>query len=178
VESLESVTLLSGLALPGAVAPAAVGPMLQAPAPSATLDISGTQRGFYAAYRANPDAGTSYSLFGYGRLGAIGIAYGVGHVTTPGFIATGRATGTFTLYAAGGTVDLSVTSRPLPGFSTLPSLLIYTITGGTGAYSHAKGYGTIDVTLRPLSPAGAPPNYSSGALTLAFHSTPAPPPMA
>jgi hypothetical protein len=43
---------------------------------------------------------------------------------------------------------------------------VYVVTGGTGAYSHLTGYGTVGMTLVPAPvPFGHPP---MGTITLAF----------
>jgi hypothetical protein len=153
VESLESVTLLSGLAAPAALraAPTAIA------AAQAAVTLSMATSGYYATVQQNPDTGTTTYFLTFGTLPGIGVAAVAGAINTPGFIGSGQATGTLTVYTYQGTLSLFVTSALVPGFSTLPSQLNWIITQATGRFQAMAGgvKGSISVALHP-NPGGSP----------------------
>jgi hypothetical protein len=165
VESLEAMTLLSGLAMPAVAHAAEVG---MPTAMSTAVHVNGTTRGEYVRVRANPDTGSTYDFNTTGILPGFGVAAVSGSVQTPGNIATGTASGSLTLFSLKGTLTLKVSSASLPSFSPLPSKLTFTITGGTGAFAGATGSGTIAVALHQTF--GRGPMLTGGAVTLTFHS--------
>ncbi|GAC1449035.1 MAG: hypothetical protein NVSMB9_32740 [Isosphaeraceae bacterium] len=151
VESLESLTLLSGFAARAGIHPPAI--VMEASAPQAirAINLVATARGFYSSERKNPDTGTSYGLFAFGRAVGFGPLFIGGNLRTPGFIQQGHVTGTIHVSSFRGTVDLDVTGPQVPGFSQLPSTLTFKASHGTGRFVGASGTGTIDVTLRPAN---------------------------
>jgi hypothetical protein len=163
VESLESLTLLSGFAAPAATATAA----------QAAVTLSMTTSGYYATVRQNPDIGTTTYFLTFGNLPGIGPAAVAGAINTPGFIASGQATGTLTVYTYQGTLTLFVTSALIPGFSALPTQLNWIITQATGRFHAMAGgaRGSIAVALHP-NPGGnpAPGSPVFGTASLVFSS--------
>jgi hypothetical protein len=73
------------------------------------------------------------------------------------------ATGSMTIAAPRGTLNLNLTGPVQKGFSPLPSTFTYNITGGTRAYQMATGSGTIAVTLNPSAV-----STNFGLITLTF----------
>ena len=120
-----------------------------------TLKLDGTIKGTYTLAPTAADIGAMYIFTGSGMAGDMGPVGAEGRVTLPGFITTGQATGTLTLTSAAltpvagipGSVTLTLTGPPEPGFGPFPSMLSYVITGGTGRFAGATGSGTIAVTL-------------------------------
>jgi hypothetical protein len=172
VESLESVTLLSGLSahLTHASHPPAIVSALRAV--STPVAINGTTRGFYTSDSPIPDTGTAYHLVSVGSLRGVGFAVVSGDLHSVGFIAQGHATGTLNVLAARGSLNLTLTGPSQPGFSPLPTEFSYTISSGTGRFHNASGSGTVDITLKPLTHHS--PLSGAGRVTLTFHSTPTP----
>src|SRR4051794_16191186 len=110
VESLESRTLLSGAG--AAVAPhhaqVAVVPS-GATTSGMTITLSGTERGLFTARQRNPDTGAQYNLIALGRVSPLGPTAATGSFQTPGFILNGTVTGSLTLRARRGTLNLNLT---------------------------------------------------------------------
>jgi hypothetical protein len=167
VEALESLTLLSGLTVPG-TSPVLPVPVLTGSihAAAATAALTGTARGVYSSTSRNPDTGTTYYINAAGNLAGLGGTAVSGSMRTPGFVARGQATGTLTLYAARGTITLHLVGPTQPGFIALPATLSYTIGGGTRAYRGATGSGTVDLALHPVAPKVV---VGVGQVTLVFH---------
>jgi hypothetical protein len=169
VEALESLVPLSGAAgtLHGAVA---VGQVTRSvSSPGQAIALQGTVRGGYFASIGIPDTGTTYRIGTVGRIAPIGQTSETAQVHTTGFIASGTATGTMTISASRGSLNLKLTGPVQPAFAPLPSTLSYTITGGTRAYKNASGSGTIAVTLNQSFGSS---NF--GLITLSFHGNPVP----
>ena len=164
VEALESYVLLTGLPAAG---------MIQAAAVSAAdaLHFSGTTKGTFVATQSNPDTGKDYHVVTQGKT-TIGTPIAVtGDLVTPGFVAQGRTTGTLTVTTAKGTLTLAISSPLQKGFSPLPSLLTYRITGGTGVFANQhSGRGTISVSYHVLNTAaGSATGFSqAGTISLVF----------
>jgi hypothetical protein len=165
VEALEALTLLAGI--PGTSASAlearhltAIHEQLQK---ASTLVLRGTIQGTYQRSFGIPDTGTPYTFQATGRITPLGQSAVTAQVRTTGFIANGMATGSMSIMAPHGTVNLALTGPTQPGFASLPSKMSYQIKGGTGPYRHAQGSGSIAITIVPDSPGG-----NSGQLTLAF----------
>src|SRR5262249_26228889 len=123
-ETLESMTLLSGVWVPGVsgsaplVAPAATGSStgmgsVQADA-SKPVAVNGPVRGVASFDRTLPDAGTTYTLGTIGRFSGLGHAVVSGTLHSVGFIAQGQATGALTLYAHQGSLSLQLTGPTQP----------------------------------------------------------------
>lgn len=164
VETLESVTLLSGLTT-GLMAPPA---LIQSQAIHATVSIglSGTTRGSFTYYRANPDTGTQYNLYTGGVLAGLGGVSAVGTVRSLGNVAQGQAQGHLTIYTGRGAIYVYLAGPVQSGHSPLPTMFYYGITGGTGKWAGATGFGTVNLALQtfPYQPSW----IGSGLATLHF----------
>jgi hypothetical protein len=123
----------------------AVAPIAKRQAPA--LVLSGTLHGAYVYSHLNPDTGGTYSFGVEGKVSPLGQTGDSGRIQTTGFIASGRATGTLTVAAPKGSLNLQLTGPVQGGFASLPSTLSYTITSGTRSYRGATGSGSIVVTL-------------------------------
>jgi hypothetical protein len=164
IETLEAKTLLSSLRMTEVVhaLSAEVSGIRAAALPSLTT------RGIYARVQVNPDTGRTYFFQTFGSSPFFGTALVVGSITTPGFVATGQAAGTLTLYSAKGVLTVSV-SKTVPGFSSLPSQLGFTITGGTGQFSNLHGSGTLtDTIYQTWGGPPAPVSLTGGSAVLSF----------
>ena len=99
---------------------------------------------------SNPDTGKHYQISTSGRVAGLGAVKVTGELNTPGFIMSSTVTGNLTIHSRRGTLQASLSSAPVPGFSSIPNTLTFTITGGTGAFvRYHTGHGTIQVTLLP-----------------------------
>jgi hypothetical protein len=93
----------------------------------------------------NPDAGSHYDFNGSGRKPSLGKFTLTGQVTTPGFIANGRASGQLVITTSHGTITLSVQGPPqTPG--SLPPTLTFKILRGTGKFANSRGKGGITLS--------------------------------
>jgi hypothetical protein len=90
----------------------------------------------------NPDTGSPYVFNGTGKTSALGSFTFKGQIRPPGFIASARATGVFTLTNSKGTMRLSV-KGPQQSAGVLPSFVSFTIIRGTGDYASSTGKGKI-----------------------------------
>ena len=111
--------------------------------------LDGAVSGTYQTPVSIPDVGLTYDFTGAGDAGSLGHVTTTGSVHLPGFVASGRATGSLNLANAKGSVTLALTGPTEPGFGPFPSTLTYVVTGGTGTYAGAAGSGTITATLVP-----------------------------
>jgi hypothetical protein len=128
--------------------------------------LQGPGSGTYQQLPALPDVGTGFNLNGTVNLAGLGTFQVQGEVHGVGFVAWGRATGELVLTSAKGTITLALHGAIQPGFSAIPRELVYSVTGGTGAYSHLTGYGAIGMSLVPAPvPSGHP---SSGSIFFRF----------
>jgi hypothetical protein len=128
--------------------------------------LQGTGTGTYQGPAVSVDAGTSFTLSGTVHLNGLGSFQVTGGVHGVGMIAGGRAGGELVLTGAQGTITLALHGPIQPAFGAVPHELVYVVTGGTGAYSHLTGYGTLDTTLTPAPVAfGHPP---TGIIALTF----------
>jgi hypothetical protein len=90
----------------------------------------------------------------------------MGWVQGAGFIASGRATGQLVLSSARGTITLALHGAVQTAFSQPPSVLVYSVTAGTGAFQHLSGYGAVEMHRFPAPIAfGQPPR---GVVTFTF----------
>jgi hypothetical protein len=93
----------------------------------------------------NPDAGAQYDFKGTGKTKSLGSFTVTGHLTGPGFIANGQASGRLAIRTSHGIINLIVQGPPqTPG--ALPTTLSYKIASGTGSYVNRKGKGQIIVS--------------------------------
>ena len=134
---------------------------------TAAHPLHGTGTGTYHGPAVIIDAGTGFTLTGTADLGALGTFHVTGHVQRVGFLTQGRATGDLVLTSAHGSITLALHGPVQPGFSAVPHELVYSVTGGTGAYRHLTGYGTVGMTLRPAPVAFGQPPVGAVALTFA-----------
>jgi hypothetical protein len=125
------------------------------------LFLNGQIHGTTRDVPTNPDTGATVALEGSGRLSALGQVHLSGTLHGTGFIQQGQPGGTIRLSNARGSVTLSLVGPTQGGFTAPPSgPYRFAVQGGTGAYAHAVGTGTVDVTLGARS------------FTLAFHGDP------
>lgn len=122
------------------------------------LRLRGQVSGTWTTVFTNPDAGRAQRLDGTGTVTPLGAVSASGTLTTPGFIARGRATGTLTLTAADGTVTLDLVGPPQKGFASPPASFRYTIAGGTGADAGASGKGRVSFQEQQSPTFKCPPN--------------------
>ena len=109
-----------------------------------------------------PDVGPSQALTGSGTVSPLGQVSASGTFRSPGFVARGRATGTFHLSNTNGSVTIELTGPLEPGFATLPRKFKFRIVAATGKYvgDSATGTATLDeveadgVTTPPASGQG------------------------
>jgi hypothetical protein len=145
-------------------------PALVAPAPeNQGATLGGTLRGSYTITPGIPDTGTQYTLAGAGTLGHLGPVTAAGKVRTPGFIATGQATGTLTVSNPHGEVSLQLQGPPQPGFSPPPEQFQYMVQKATGMYAGLRSSGTVVLHLTPAPIGMGSPH---GRFTLTIQPTP------
>ena len=106
------------------------------------LALSGRVTGTWQSVMTNPDAGKEQSLTGSGTVAPLGPTQASATLHAPGFIASGRTTGTLTLTGDKGTVTLALKSPVEKGFGAIAANYSFKITGGTGVYKGATGKGT------------------------------------
>ena len=151
---------LDARALPSAVptAPADPVPVVVVSAPPASHPLHGTGQGGYTdpTFGGPVDAGVSHTLHGTVTLQGLSTFDLSGWVGGTGMVLNGRATGHLVLTNAKGTLTVELHGPIQPGFSPIPSELVYSISGGTGAYAHAKGYGVTNLSFMPY-PMPMPP---------------------
>jgi hypothetical protein len=107
------------------------------------FSLAGKLQGAWTMLSTLPDKGSDLSLSGDGLMSPLGQVKISGMLHTPGFVITGRATGTIVLSTAQGSITLQLVGPLQPGFSPPPDTFQYTITDGTGAYASASGQGTL-----------------------------------
>jgi hypothetical protein len=92
-----------------------------------------------------------YQLTGSGPISPLGSPQLHGTVQGIGFVPQGFASGSVVPSNSQGSVNLKLTGPLLFNGPQPPPSGIYqfTITGGTGAYAHAVGSGTVNVNLAP-----------------------------
>jgi hypothetical protein len=127
--------------------------------------LHGLATGTYHGTVNNPDMPVSFTLNTTAHLDGLGTFQVTGSMQGIGFVAQGRATGELVLKNAQGTITLALHGAIQSGPS-FPRELVYSVTGGTGTYSHVTGYGTVAITQIPAPVAfGQPP---TGVINLAF----------
>ena len=159
VESLETLTLLSGLST--VAHPVAAVVSLSKPV---VLDLTTT--GPFAYTQANPDTGKTYYFIQYGYTKALGNFGVTGSAGTLGFIASGHATGTLTFLTTKGKLTLQLTGPKQPGFAPLPTVFAWKVVAGTGGFSGAVGGGTVTVALHQTS---SQLTSGGGTAVMTFH---------
>jgi hypothetical protein len=131
-----------------------------------THPLHGTGSGIYGGLQIIVDTGNSFTLTGTVELRDLGSFTVTGGVQGVGMIASGRATGELTLTNAHGTITLALHGAVQSAFSQPPSTLVYSVTGGTGAFRHLTGYGTVDMHRVPAPVSFGHPQ--TGTITLTF----------
>jgi hypothetical protein len=173
VESLESMTLLSGVsaAARGAIA-ALLGPV--APTSGHKIEPTGSVKGTYHVHITNPDIGKEFIFFGSGQVAPLKHVKLTGHITSPGFIYHGHSTGLLVLSDPNGSVTLAVTGPPQNGFTPIPDVFNFKITSASGKFKGDTGTGfmvlELDPAQTPTTPSGgAPtPDGEHGTFTMIF----------
>ena len=173
LESLESMTLLSGVAAMHAHVPAAeVAPM------PGVISLQGRIQGFYLAHQNNPDTGKVINVFAVGRINPLGESAVNGTLNTPGFIMSNTVTGNMTVRSRFGSLNLQLTGveSPTSPTSTPSNMeLTYTIKSGTGQLQGDTGTGVIDVSLHSFGSAFSRFRGGGfGRVTFNFHPAPTP----
>jgi hypothetical protein len=135
VELLDARELPSVMAAVPAAAPARLAPQ------SHPVRLAGTVHGTWSSDTPLPDVGSTQTLTGAGTVRPLGKVQAQGTVQTLGFIFMGRATGSFTLTNAQGSVTVHLVGPLQPGFSPAPATFHYSIVKGTGAFAGAVGSG-------------------------------------
>ena len=167
VESLESMTLLSGVsaAVRGAIA-ALLAPV--APTSGHEIDLTGTAKGTYHVHIINPDTGKDFIFFGSGQVAPLGHVELTGHIHSPGFIANGHSTGLLVVSDPKGSVTLAVTGPEQNGFTPVPDTFTFQITSASGKFKGDTGTGFIVLELDPAHTPPTPPAGEHGTFTMIF----------
>ncbi len=113
--------------------------------------VGGQGHGVYTTGPIHPDTGTQYHLLGRGNFAGLGKVDIAGDVYSVGFIFHGRAVGTMMFRNSHGSVNIELTGPSQDAFSSLPNQFHYHVTGGTGAYKHAHGDGTLQLNVTAAS---------------------------
>jgi len=166
LEVLEDRTLLSSSPVH---APPVLDAAIQLSHHTHLLILSGTVSGTWSAAHTLPDIGVRQALTGTGPVKPLGSKVQVSRqLQLPGFIRTGRATGTLTLSTSKGNVMLQLLGPNTKGFGGPVISLGYKIIRGTGQYAGASGNGVVSLseTSGGVVPALAGPRSQS--FTLAF----------
>lgn len=130
----------------------AVKPPVAAAAQVATIPshpYQGAGQGTFVTKTTTPGAGVTSEITGRLKLPGFGEFLALGSVRFPGAQTanpTGAA-GRITLHDYKGTITIDLHSLPRPQYSGVPFEMVYTITGGTGAYAGLKGYGLATFTF-------------------------------
>jgi hypothetical protein len=129
------------------------------------ITLSGEVDGTWSIQAGPPDRGEAQTLTGSGTVQPLGSVGATGTLRLPGFIASGRATGTLTLANAQGSVTLQLTGPLQRGPSVPPRQFSYKITGATGLYAGDKGSGTASL-LEVVADAQPVPGPGAGGLPI------------
>jgi hypothetical protein len=105
------------------------------------LALTGQVMGTWQSVMTNPDIGKGETLIGWGTIAPLGPTQVSGTLRSPGFIASGRTTGSLTLTGVTGSVTLTLRGLNQKGFSGAATNYSYTLSG-TGGYAGATGKGT------------------------------------
>jgi hypothetical protein len=165
LESLESMTLLSGSA---AAVGGAIAALVAPPAPTSghMIRLTGTAKGRFHAHINNPDTGKDFTFFGSGQVAPLGHVDLTGHIHSPGFIANGHSTGLLVLSNPKGSVTLSLIGPVQSGFTPVPDTFTFKITNASGKFKGDTGTGFM---VLELEPAAAPTlTGEHGSFTMIF----------
>jgi hypothetical protein len=139
--------------LPSAIVgtPPEAAPALAAPLPPQLKHpLAGRGSGAFSTDLIPVDGGQVYHLHGSANLAGLGSVLVYGTVGGVGFTQTGRAGGTLTFFANGGSVTVQLLGPVQTAFSPLPQYFHYQITGGTGAFQHLADSGTLRLDFHAL----------------------------
>jgi len=167
VEALESLVPLSG-----AMGVAAAGAQVRAvhTAQALPLVLSGSEVGKYQVTNGDPNVSAEFRLIANGRVSPLGPGKSglTAVIQTPPFVGPRfSATGSATFYNLRGSVHMTYVGPIGPSPAPLPSVLFYTIVGGTGKYTGASGSGTIGVSTKVITNSNL-----VGEMTFVFQGTP------
>jgi hypothetical protein len=177
LESLESMTLLSGAAATASTLHAHSEVSIATAAPVTTLTLAGTELGSLHVHQSS--SGKTYDITAAGTLTPIGPAITIGIVHMISGITSGPPNGTLQLITKKGTLKLqipeSVTLPPgLPTPTSTNEIVdTYVITKGTGAYKGDTGSGVVEFTFNRATSTGA--KSSVGRADITFTTLVAPP---
>ena len=108
--------------------------------------LNGQVGGTFLLAPTIPDTGDSQAITAAGSVAPLGKVNASGLLTTPGFIARGRATGSITLSNTNGSVTIQLTGPIQKGFSVLPRNFSFKIVSATGEYADATDRGRASIT--------------------------------
>jgi hypothetical protein len=165
LESLESISLLSGLApeLHAAAQVVRIDTGSNTGETSVFVSLNGTLTGTYTKHEINPDVGANYTFFGHGTVSQVGKADVTGSAQQLGFVATGRAEGLLVISTPQGSLTLKLEGPRQKGFAPLPDRFSFEITNASGNDLHDRGHGKVVVVLDP-----AAPGADHGTFTMVF----------
>ena len=129
--------------------------------------LQGNGMGQFLGSALTIDGGTSDQLSGKITLNGFGSFSLTGCVLGTGLVAQGRATGELVLQNESGSMTLTLHGPVQSAFSPIPRELVYSITGGSGEFQNANGYGIVNIGFLPAPTAfGLPPR---GDITIAIY---------
>jgi hypothetical protein len=161
---METKMLLSSMASPSHLA--VVGQPIAADAVR-LVRLSGQMHGRFTNSLSLPDTGQQTLIFGTGNLHGLGKTLIAGSLHSVGFIASGQATGSITLFTRRGSLSITLTGPTQSGPSGLPTTLNYQVTKGMGAFRNVSDRGTVELLLTSSTKADGTPH---GSFKLRFHS--------
>src|SRR5205823_4597631 len=103
--------------------------------------------GGYLPVSLGTGKGSRYDLAGIGNLVGLGETTVTGDLISTGSARSSDATGVLTLHDDKGTVTLNVVGPAQGPNAPLPTQFHYTVTAGTGVYSHLHTSGVVNVHL-------------------------------
>ena len=173
LESLESMTLLSGVAAAAMSLPIHAEVATAATTTGKNLTLNGTDSGVFLSHTSSTH--TAYAIEAAGTLTPVGKAVITGTLDVATGISSGPPSGTLHLITRKGTLTLQVPrSVAIPAglpTATSPNEIVdtYLITKGTGVYKHDTGSGAVEFTFTTSISAGA---YHVGRVSVTFLTLP------
>jgi hypothetical protein len=170
LESLESMTLLSGAAAAARSPHDHAEVSIATPAREVTSTLSGTEHGVFRVY--GNGSGKTYDITAAGKLTPIGRTTIAGNLVGLSGISSGPPAGTLNLTTTTRTLTLQIPkSVAIPvGLPTATSkneiVDTYVITGGTGAYEGDTGSGVVEFTFRGAN--SSPARSRGGRVDITF----------
>jgi hypothetical protein len=179
IEPLEERALLSGTGLSAGAAVIAPPPsighsgaiinssLLSDSASYIGQKLTGHGHGHYTSQPLMVDAGITYHLQGTANISMLGRTTVTGAVYGLGDIASGQASGHLTFTDAKGSVTVVLQGPVQKGFSPLPTMWSYRVTGATGAFRGLKDQGELQL----IFVAGRPTPSANGVIPIAAGGT-------